>query len=188
MQCQCKSHSGSLPTITIWQYHIWPYNNYHMAEWTQVPPIFQCPCLFCSQPVFNQIGFLSSMWHFSYQHKSYSGQTWTMKYSEAGYVAEAVLCGEMLKRVTFFLDGWWPDHNFEQTFANWLAASQPKSGHCSIWDTCAQEVLLSVLEGCTKPPIGCWPPRASGVLGALLPMSSMTSLCWAVGSLHKKGL
>ena len=80
----------------------------------------------------------------------------------------------------FFLDGWWPDHNFEQTFANWLAASQPKSGHCSIWDTCAQEVLPSVLEGCTKPPIGCWPPRASGVLGALLAMSSMTSLCWAV--------
>ena len=88
----------------------------------------------------------------------------------------------------FFGDGWWPDHNFEQTFANWLAATQPKSGHCSIWDTCAQEVLLSVLEGCTKPPIGCWPPRASGVLGALLPMSSMTSLCSAVGSRQERSL
>ena len=83
-------------------------NNYHMTEWTQVPPIFQCPCLFCSQPVFNQIGFLSSMWHFSYQHKSYSGQTWTMNYGEEGYVAEAVLCEEMLKRFFFRRMITWP--------------------------------------------------------------------------------
>ena len=94
--------------------------------------------------------FLSSMWHFCYQrHQHWPNLNYEFWWSR--------IWGEKLRGVMTPVR-----HNFEQTFTNWLAAKQPKSGHCSIWGTWLEhKKSFPVYWRCWPQDIDPWKPAGS---------------------------
>ena len=176
IQCQCKSHSGSLPTITIWQNE--PKSPLFSSALVCFAPnqfsirLVSCPP--CDTSLINTSPTVAKpeLWIMARQdmwlRPSCVERCWNGWFFWRRMMTRPQFWANICKLV-----GGHPTKKWSLQYLRYLCTRSPSS----------------VLEGCsTKPPIGCWPPRASRVLGALLPMSSMTSLCSAVGWRQERSL